>query len=150
VTEEKYTAQIDISAKLEDWTKTSFIAVSGHNTRVLLVRADVKGAAIKRLPKGEKPQFALMAILAYIAIQPDLNNIRSIVLDRDYSGEVAHRTIIRRLTELIRRDIPTFQAANIKIKNIEGSMADQAAREAFKGERVADDEITLEQIISAM
>jgi hypothetical protein len=150
VGDEKYTVQIDISAKIEDWVKPSYIAVCNGHSRVLVVPPDVKAAALKRLPKGEKPQFALMALLTYIAIKPNLHQIRGIVLDRDYSGPVAQRSITRRLVELIRRDIPNFKAADIRISNIAGSAADRLARDAFIGEKRADGAITLAQIIEAM
>jgi hypothetical protein len=150
VADAKHTVHIDISAKLEEWMKSSFIAVGNGVTRVLMIRADVKVAALRYLPAGEKPQFALMAILTYIAIKPNLHQIRGVVLDRDYSGNAAKRIITRRLVELIRRDVPTFKAASIKIDNIAGSEADQLARDAFKGERQVDGEITLSDIIDAM
>jgi hypothetical protein len=152
VQSEKHTVYIDISAKIEDWTKPSFIAMANGHSRALLVRPDVKVAALNMLQiQGrDKPQFALMAILTYIAIKTDLQHIRGIVLDRDYSGDVAKRTITRRLVELIRRDIPRFKASNIKIDNIEGSKADRLAREVFIGEKQVDGEITLAEIIEAM
>jgi hypothetical protein len=106
--------------------------------------------AILQKQRGDPPQFALLAILTYIAVRPVLQDVNRIVLDRDYSGVKAERIIVRRLTELARRDWPRFKSTTIKLDNIAGSPADRLAREVFRGIYQPDGEITLAEILAAL
>jgi len=146
VVAEKYTVYVDISAKLEAWEKDSVIAVANGYTRTLRITSEIKTKVVARLQTSQPVQFYLMALCTYIAIaiKPDLPKVRRIVLDRDYSGEVAQRLIIRYLIELIRRDAPHFKAAHIRIDNVAGSTADRLARAVYQGEQTVDGVITME------
>ena len=147
VVAERYAVSVDISAKLEAWDKPSMIAVANAHTRVLLVTAATKQAAARLLARGEEPaQYALMAVLTYLAVQPELERLSSITLDRDYSGEVAERRVLRRLLKMLRRDRPKLKASALRMENIAGSQADKLARAAYRGLRRPDREITLAEI----
>lgn len=149
----RYAVCVDISAKVEAWDKPSVIAVANDHTRALLVRPEVKKAAA-RLLEGtlttEPVQCALMAVLAYIALRPDLDALGKITLDQDYSGDATKRRILRRLLELIRRDRPKFKGAALRIDKVAGSRADVLAREVYRGVKRLDGEITLEDIEAAL
>ena len=85
----RYAVCVDISAKIEAWDKPSVIAVANDHTRTLLVRPEVKKMAARLLEgalSSEPVQFALMAVLTYIAVRPDLDSLNRITLDQDYSG----------------------------------------------------------------
>lgn len=149
----RYSVCVDISAKLEAWDKPSVIAVANDHTRALLVRPEVKRTAARLLGSTlstEPVQFALMAVLAYIALQPDLDALNRITLDQDYSGDAAERRILRRLLELIRRERPKFKGAALRMGKVAGSRADVLAREVYRGQRRPDGEITLEDIEAAL
>lgn len=148
MTASRYSVCVDISAKLESWDKPSAIAVANRHTRVLLVRPEVKQAAARLLRvalPAEPVQFTLMAVLTYIALQPDIEKLGRITLDRDYSGEVAERRILRRLLTLIRRERPKFKGAALRMDTVAGSNADRLAREVYRL-RQPDGEITLADI----
>jgi hypothetical protein len=151
----RYSVCVDISAKLESWDKPSVIAVANGYTRALLVRPEVKRQAAKLLKSSlsspaEPVQFTLMALLTYIAVLPDIDRLSKITLDRDYSGEVAERRILRRLLSLIRRERPNFRATALRMDTVADSRADRLAREVYRGLRRPDGEILMSDIESAL
>jgi len=150
---ERYSVSVDISAKLETWGKPSVIAVANGHTRTLLVQPEVKRQAARLLRStlpAEPVQFTLMAVLTYIAVLPDLDRLSRITLDRDYSGEVAERRILRRLLELIRRERPKFKGATLRMDTVAGSRVDRLAREVYRGLRQPDGEILFADIEAAL
>ena len=88
----------------------------------------------------------LMAVLTYLAVWPDIDRLSSITLDRDYSGEVAERIIVRRLLVMLKQHRPKLKASAVRMGNIAGSQADRLARAAYRGKRRPDREITLAEI----
>ena len=148
---DRYAVCVDISAKIEAWDKPSLIAVANAHTRVLLVTPVTKQAVARLLPGGEEPaQFALMAVVAYLAVRPEIEQLSSITLDRDYSGNVAERIIARRLLALLKRDRPKLKSSAVRIGNVAGSQADRLARLAYRGLRKPDAEITLAEIMALL
>jgi hypothetical protein len=143
---ERYSVCVDISAKIENWEKPSVIAVSNGHSRALVISAEVKQAAARLLSGSEPPQYTLMALLSYIVIAPDIERLSSVILDQDYSGEVAERIIRRLLLELLRRHRPKFKASAVRMQKVAGSNADRLARAIYKGKQQANGEITLEDI----
>lgn len=143
---DRYPVYVDISAKIEAWDKPSVIAVANDHTRTLLIPIEVKAAAAQMLLGALPAQLTLMAVFTYLAVRPDVYQVSSITLDRDYSGQVAERLIVRQLTELIRRERPRFKASAIKIAQVEGSRADRLAREVYRGLRRPDGAISLADI----
>ena len=141
-----YSVCIDISAKIEAWDKDSIVVIANDYAMALCVSAAVKQKAVATSQAKEPVQFALLAIFTYLAVRPKLAEIRRITIDLDYSGAVAHRIIVRRLVELIRRDRPEFRTSWIRIDNVAGHRADRLAREVYRGLRKADGDIQWEQI----
>lgn len=143
---ERYSVCVDISAKIENWEKPSVIAVSNGHSRALVISAEVKQAAARLLSGSEPPQYTLMALLSYIVIAPDIERLSSVILDQDYSGDVAERIIRRLLLELLRRHRPKLKASAVRMQKVAGSNADKLARAIYKGKLQANGEITLEDI----
>jgi hypothetical protein len=143
---ERYSVCVDISAKIENWEKPSVIAVSNGHSRALVVSAEVKQAAARLLSGSEPPQYTLMALLSYIVIAPDIERLSSVILDQDYSGDVAERIIRRLLLELLRRHRPKLKASAVRMQKVAGSGADRLARAIYKCKQQANGEITLEDI----
>ena len=148
---DRYAVFVDISAKIEAWDKPSLIAVANDHTRVLLVTPATKQAAAKLLKNSEEPpQYALMAVFTYLAVRHEIDRLSSITLDRDYSGEVAERIIVRRLLALLKRDRPRLKSSSVKMGNVAGKQADRMARAAYKGKLKANGEITLKEIAALL
>ena len=148
---DRYAVSVDISAKIEAWDKPSLVAVANDHTRVLLVTAATKQAAARLLANSEEPaQYALMAVLAYLAVRHEIDYLSSITLDRDYSGEIAERIIVRRLLALLKRDRPRLKSSAVRVGNVANSQADRLARAAYKGKLKADGEITLAEIMALL
>jgi len=143
---DRYPVYVDISAKIEAWDKPSVIAVANDHDRAMLIPIEVKAAAAQMLPGLLQPQITLMAVFTYLAVRPEIYQVSSITLDRDYSGQVAERLIVRQLTELIRRERPRFKASAVKIAQVEGSRADRLARTVYRGLRRPDGAISLADI----
>lgn len=143
---DRYRVYVDISAKIEAWDKPSVIAVANDHIRTVLIPTEVKVAAAKLVTGVLPAQLTLMAVFTYLAVRPDVQRVSSITLDRDYSGEVAERLIVRQLVELIRRERPKFKVSAIKIAQVEGSRADILAREVYRGLRRPDGAISLADI----
>ena len=148
---DRYAVSVDVSAKIEAWDKPSLIAVANDHTRVLLVTAATKQAAARLLASGDEPaQYVLMAVLTYLAVWPEINQISSLTLDRDYSGDVAERIIVRRLLVMLRQHRPKLIASAVRMENVAGSRADKLARAAYRGLRRPEREITLEEIAALL
>lgn len=100
---------------------------------MLLVTPATKQAAARLLANSEEPaQYALMAVLAYLAVRHEIDHLSSITLDRDYSGEIAERIIVRRLLALLKRDRPRLKSSAVRVGNVANSKADRLARAAYK------------------
>ena len=85
---DRYAVCVDISAKIEAWDKPSLVAVANDHTRVLLVTPATKQAAARLLADSEEPaQYALMAVVAYLAVRQEIEQLSSVTLDREaYRG----------------------------------------------------------------
>ena len=144
---DRYAVSVDISAKIEAWDKPSLVVVANDHTRVLLVTPATKQAAARLLMGSDEPvQYVLMSVLAYLVVRHEIESLSSITLDRDYSGDVAERIIVRRLVALLRRERPKLKTSAVRMGNVAGSRADKLARAAYKGKMKVDGEITLAEI----
>jgi hypothetical protein len=130
---QRYTAYVDISAKIEQWHLPSAVAVSNGSGWALWVSPEIKQRLRARIVSAPPPQYEIMAILAFLALRPRLTQISRIVLDADYSGDTAQRIVIRNLVDLIRGDLPTFKAAHIRMAMVAQTRADILARQVFGG-----------------
>lgn len=136
-----YSVCTNISAKIQAWDKDSIVAIANDHQMALCAPAAVKQKAVATLKTKELVQFALLAIVAYLAVRPKLAEIRRITIVLDYSGAVAHRMIVRRLVELIRRDLPEFRASWMRIDNVASHRGDLPPCEVYRRLRKADGEI---------
>ena len=144
---DRYAVSVDISAKIEAWDKPSLVVVANDHTRVLLVTPATKQAVARLLMGSDEPvQYVLMSVLAYLVVRHEIESLSSITLDRDYSGDVAERIIVRRLVALLRRERPKLKTSAVRMGNVAGSRADKLARAAYKGKMKIDGEITLAEI----
>lgn len=91
-----YTVYVDVSAKLEQWSKASAVAVSNGATIVCFVPARVKQRlrqALLNRYDAKTVKHRAFAILVYAAIKDELLQIKQVVLDQDYTGNEAEVTV---------------------------------------------------------
>ena len=140
---------IDISAKIEHWTKDSVVAIANDEARAYLVTGKSKQRArqlIRDLYGSKSASYRLLAILVYLAVKEELAQIRQIVIDRDYSGSQAQATIKSLLLHLLRQEWPATPAGFIRFENVRGSRADTLAKEVFDKLARADRTIRYQEI----
>ena len=125
---------VDLSAKVEQWTKDSAVAVSNDHCKVYLVPSKVKQKAralIKNVHGGKSDQYRLFAVLIYLIVKADLQHLDYIVIDKDYAGDRAEATIKNLLLTLMRRDKPEVTANQIQFDKVRGSKADRLAKQVY-------------------
>jgi hypothetical protein len=140
---------VDLSAKVEQWTRDSAVAVCDGFSRVYLVPSRDKQKArdlIIRLHGRTNVQYRVFAVLIYLAIRADLPNIQQIVVDRDYPGSHQEGTIKNFLLNHLRKDWPKVTAGFIRFENVAGSRADALAREVFLREAQPDGVVSYQEI----
>lgn len=140
---------IDLSAKVEQWTKASAVAMANDMSRTLWVSSKVKQRTRQLLIErhGSKSiQYRVLAILVYLVVREDLPNIRQIVIDQDYSGSQAEATIKTFLLELLRRDLPNVKARFVRFENVAKSRADVLAKQVFDGKIKPDRTVRFAEI----
>lgn len=131
-----YVAYVDLSAKLEQWTSDSAIAISNGSAYALLVPFRVKQEArryVRERYGNRSVQYRVLAALIYLAVRDDLPNIRQLVIDLDYSGPAVEATIKNLLLALLRQVRTEIQAGYIRFDNVKGSQADHLARQVYQG-----------------
>jgi hypothetical protein len=133
-----YTAYVDLSAKIEQWTKDSAVAISNGESTVFLVPARVKQKIRLQLAAkydAKTLKYRMLALLVYLAIRDDLANIRQVVLDQDYTGNAAETTVRNILLNLLQRQNPSITPAFVRFQRVRGSNADKMARDVFMGQK---------------
>jgi hypothetical protein len=139
------TAYIDLSAKVEQWTQASAIAIANDDQcRVYMVPSKVKQQArqlIKQLHGSTSVQYRLLAVLVYLVARESLASLDYLVIDRDYAGDKAEGTIKNLLLDLIHRDKLTATASMIRFDNVKGSRADKLAKQVYDRKIKADREV---------
>ncbi len=132
------TVYIDVSAKVENWTADSIIALTngGECALILPARAkqEVRSWLRGRFPgrKGSYHAYVLLAIMVYIIVECELKTIEHIIIDRDYTGGLAEAKIRNELVPLLRRADPTFSGRRILFQEVKGTRADRLARQVFR------------------
>ncbi|MBK8045689.1 MAG: hypothetical protein IPK16_00285 [Anaerolineales bacterium] len=97
---------VDVSAKLENWSADSVIAMTNGSARVLVVTAPVKQAVRqwlrRRYPhrKGTYHALVLMAAPIRVIVADDLAQIEYIVIDRDYPGDGIQAKLKKRISSV--------------------------------------------------
>ncbi|MBX3054415.1 MAG: hypothetical protein KF753_23280 [Caldilineaceae bacterium] len=148
------TVYIDLSAKIEEWSADSAIAMTNGGETVFLVRARVKRQARDWLKKsGNKRReavyiYRLLSALVYLISAPELSNIELLIIDADYPGTRPAAAIRNELVPLLQRERRHFSGKRIRFQQVKGSKADRLARDVFRGKIQAQREITLEEIVS--
>ena len=140
---------VDLSAKVEHWTKDSAVAISNDHCRVLFVPGKTKQRAralIRSLHGGKSDQYRLLAALVYLVVRDDLHQLTSIVIDKDYAGERAEATIKNLLLALLRRDKPEVTAGHIRFEGLKGSRADRLAKQVYDGKAVPDHVVSFREL----
>ena len=140
---------VDLSAKLEQWSCNSAIALSDGFSRVILAPSQVKQQARDLLiaQHGRKSvRYRLLAALIYLLVRDDLNSIRQIVIDQDYAGHQSEATIKNLLLHHLRRQTPDLDAGFVRFEEVRGSNADQLARRVYLRRQKADRVIRFEEL----
>lgn len=144
------TVYIDLSAKLEQWSKASAIAMANDGQqRVYLVSSKVKQQArrrIKELYGSTAVQYRLLSVLVYLLAYESLATIDFIIIDKDYAGEKAEGTIKNILLDLFHKDNPNVTAGMIQFGNVKGSHADRLAKQVYDGKVKPDQFLTFGEI----
>jgi hypothetical protein len=131
-----YVAYVDVSAKIEQWTKDSAIALSNGKSRVYLVKSKVKQRLRQLLTKqhgGSSVNYRIFALLVYLVARDELNDIVQLVIDKDYTGKEVEATIKNLLLALLQNDKPELKAGFIRFENVRGRNADILARNVYQG-----------------
>ena len=129
---------VDVSAKIENWTADSVIALTNGSVRVLVVTAKVKQEARAwlrtRYPnrRGTYHALVLLALLIRLIVEPELDRIEYIVIDEDYSGPKVHAKLRNELVPLSRQRRPDFTSGRTYFQQVKGTKADKLAREVYQ------------------
>lgn len=144
-----FVAYVDLSAKLEQWTKDSAVAVSNGETLVLWVSKELKQRSrqvlVKRYGRATV-RYRLLAILVYLAVRDHVGNIEEVVIDRDYEGAKAEATIKNVLLNLLRQNGHDAGSGFVRFANVKNSRADRSARRTYVGKEKPTKEISWEEI----
>lgn len=140
---------VDLSAKVEQWTRGSAVAMSNDASRTIFVSSKVKQRA-RRWLSGQygsrSTQYRVLAVLIYLVVRDDLPNIRQIVIDQDYSGSHVESTIKSLLLDLLKRDKPNVKAGFIRFERVAKSRADILAKQVYDGKKKPDRKVYFAEI----
>ena len=147
-----HTIEVDLSAKVEQWSRDTAVAFSDGISESILVKKKVKKAARdwlhERYPNRSSTfhTHLFLATLIYIAIRPYLPEIRRIEIDDDYPGASSHDRIKNLLLNFLQTDKPSLRGNFIGFREVRGSSADILARRTYEGREEAKREINLNDI----
>ena len=147
-----YAVSVDLSAKVEQWSKNTAVAYSNGIQGSVLVRSKIKQKMrdwLKvRYPNRRQAFYyrLLFALFIYILIKPVLNKLEYIVIDRDYPGKESEQVIKDFLLNFLQHGEPSLRGGFIKFREVRGSKADVMARDVYEENREADREISLREM----
>lgn len=147
-----YRVSVDLSAKVEQWTKDSAVVFSDGISGSILVKKKVKKSArnwLRIIYPDHRPTFyayLLFAAFIYLLIKPYLDQISHLVIDRDYPGIEPQRDIKDFLLNFLHDDIPSLGGGFISFRRVGGSTADILARNVFREKTTAGREIGLDEV----
>ena len=147
-----YVVEVDLSAKVEQWSKNTAVAFSDGIQGSVLVSRMVKRAARDWLktwyPNRSKAfyRYNLLAAFVYLLIKPHLQQIEHVVIDKDYPGEKNEGLIKDFLLSLLHREDPSLRGGFISFWEVGGSAADTLARRVYLGDKEAARKITFKDI----
>ena len=147
------TVNIDLSAKLEQWTADTVIAMANGGEAVLILPASVKRRARAWLkeqdvhPRQEAVYlYRLLAILVAMIAGPEIDTIDRIVIDDDYPGAGPAAAIKNELIPLLKRKRQTFSGKQVLFQRVKRTRADRLARRVYQSKKREGRVITLEDI----
>ncbi len=149
----RFIAYVDLSAKLEQWTKDTAVAISNGASSALWVPKEIKQRARDLLRERHGRQtvrYRLLAILIFLAVEAHLPQIDTLFIDRDYAGAEAEATIKNLLLHLLHQNGYTFGASFIRFANVKGSGADRTARRTYVGKESPPRQVAWEEIMTQM
>ena len=147
------TVYIDLSAKLEQWTADTVIAMANGGETVLIIPANVKRAARAWLKEQDHhPRqdtvyvYRLLAGLVALIAGPEIETIDAIVIDDDYPGETPAAAIKNELVPLLKRQRQNFMGRQVVFQRVKGLRADRLARRVFLSKQREGRAVTLQEI----
>jgi hypothetical protein len=144
------TVYVDLSAKVEQWTRDSAVAAANDDlSRILFISSRIKQQARQLSKTTYGPTavtYRLMVVLIYLAVRESLAMVDYVVIDKDYAGEKIEGTIKNLLLDLIRLDKPSATAGMIRFENVKGSRADRLAKQAYDGKVRPDHSLKYEEV----
>jgi len=147
-----YVVEVDLSAKVEQWSKNTAVAFSDGIQGSILIESSIKRAARDwlriRYPGRRNAYYVynLLVAFIYLLIKPYLEQIEQAVIDKDYSGAESERLIKVFLLNFLHRDDPSLRGRFISFREVRGSAADVLVRRVYLGDKEADRKITLKDI----
>ena len=147
-----YIIEVDLSAKVEQWSKNTAVAFSDGIRGSILIESSIKRAARDWLrawyPNRSKAfyRYSLLAAFVYLLIKPHLQQIEHVVIDKDYPGEKNEGVIKDFLLSLLHREDPSLRGGFISFWEVGGSAADTLARRVYLGDEEADRKISFKDI----
>lgn len=147
-----YVVEVDLSAKVEQWSKNTAVAFSDGIQGSILVESSIKRAARRWLrtwhPNRSKAFYRhnLLAAFVYLLIKPHLQQIEHVVIDKDYPGKKNEGLIKDFLLNLLHWEDPSLRGEFISFREVRGSAADILARRVYLGDKGADRKITVKDI----
>ena len=140
--------EIDQSGKIEDTSKNTIIAFSNAKIKSIFISAREKRELQKFFRRIGKPRifvYRVFAILTFLLIKSDLQEIQDIIIDQEYTGKSA--LIKNFLLQEIKKVNPSFSRANIDFQQIgKKSRAHFLAYGVAIGKRNADIEVGAKEI----
>lgn len=148
----RHNVSVDLSAKVEQWSKNSAVAFSNGIQGSALVSKKVKKLArdwVKIQYPDHSPAFytfQLFAAFIYLLIKPHLPQIGHLQVDQDYPGVESKSLIKVFILNFVQRHNPSLRGDFITLREVRGSKADRLARSIFIGQKTADRRVTLREI----
>ena len=143
-----HSVEVDLSAKAEQWTKASAVAVANDGHWTYFIPGKVKQrlrSALTSRHGTQNLQYRMFALLIYVALRPHLHDISDVVIDRDYEGLQAEATIKNLLLPLVRREKPEVTGEFVRFANVKGGAADRLAKRVFDGKEKATHTVRYEE-----
>ncbi len=144
--------EVDLSAKVEQWSRNTAVAFSNGIQGSILIDKGVKRRARDwlrdRYPDRSKGfyRYLLFAAFVYLVTRPHLQQIRHMAIDRDYPGPHNEKLIKDFLLNFMHRDDPSLRGDFISFREVKGSQADILARTIYRGDKEPERRIKFEDI----
>ena len=121
-----YVVEVDLSAKVEQWSKNTAVAFSNGIQGSILIESSIKRATRDwlriRYPGRRNAYYVynLLVAFIYLLIKPYLQQIEHVVIDKDYPGEKNEGVIKDFLLSLLHREDPSLRGGFISFLEVGG------------------------------